>query len=335
MKVLKSFCIVFLFILFFCSCKKPKENTPAPAPPPSNPSAMPCATLSAPPAGFYFKDSTINANQNIKAFFYNPLKDNEIIYVAEGDGFGYNKLYAYSILTKKTIYLGNCWNYLPQVNKQGWIVFSSADFNIYKIKTNGDSLTQLTFNHLCHNPQWDYTGKKMYYFQSAFNAQPAQFIQASTNGNPENSLPAELSVLTMCKKKNGMAHLKHTGGYVSVYYTDITANSETLIFTMKSVSASSPELTFGNLTFDNNDENLYWNTNEGIYTYNLETKQITQRLKNCETLIYTCPMTSFDSDEISYSCHIIKQLDYITLFHAYKTFQINTKTQAIKEFKVF
>ncbi len=47
-----------------------------------------------------------------------------------------------------------------------WIVFSHYTGVIYKIKVNGDSLTQLTFNRRTFYPDWSPDGKKIAYDQS-------------------------------------------------------------------------------------------------------------------------------------------------------------------------
>lgn len=332
---------IFLFCAFiFFSCKE-KEITPPKVPtiptiPVENDSSVTlvCDTLSKEPF-FGWRDSTIDENKNINAFFFNPVNAKEIIYVANGDMFGYNKLFTYSIPSQKITYLSGSGNYLPKINNRNWLVFSSADFNIYKVKTNGDSLRQLTGENMFHNPHWDYTGKFIYFFQSAYNIQPARFVKTDIKGNPIDYLPAEFPVMTMCKKKNGMAYLKNNvNNYISVYYRDLAKNSETLLLTSESVSASSPELTFNHLTFDNNDENLYWSNDKGIFMYNIAEKKITQLYANCKTLTYNRPMVTINSDKLTYTCHIIKQLDYQTLFHFYKTFQMDIKTQAVKEISV-
>ena len=61
--------------------------------------------------------------------------------------------------------LFNNGNYQAQINNKGWIVFNSNDNNIYKIKANGDSLKQLTFNNISNDPKWDYTNTTIYFFK--------------------------------------------------------------------------------------------------------------------------------------------------------------------------
>ncbi|MES2379544.1 MAG: hypothetical protein V4538_00790 [Bacteroidota bacterium] len=46
----------------------------------------------------------------------------------------------------------------PRWSRKGWILFDDRDHNIYKIKANGDSLTQLTQTSGEFVPEWNYEG---------------------------------------------------------------------------------------------------------------------------------------------------------------------------------
>lgn len=299
----------------------------------SNTTILVCENLPPTPV-LGWKDSTIDENKNINAFFFNSVNADEIVYVTNGDVFGYNKIFTYNIPKQKNTYLGSSGTYIPQVNNKGWIVFCSGDFNIFKIKTNGDSLRQLTWGNMFHSPQWDYTGKYIYFFQAAFNIQPAQFVKTDANGTPVNYLTAEIPNMALGKKKNVIAYLKQENNNVAIYYKDLNANYESSLVSSPAVS-SLPQLTFNNLTFDNNDENLYWNTDKGIFSYNMTTKKVTQLFANCQTLIYDRPVISPNSNELNYSCHIIQPLDYGILFHSYKAFQMNVNTNVSREIRIF
>lgn len=92
----------------------------------------------------------------------NPSNPNEIVYI-EGN-FPNSKLIRLNILTseKKVIYNENIIGHLSWSVKD-WILFQrNNDFNIYKIKSNGDSLTQLTFQGLkYHHAIWDPKGERI------------------------------------------------------------------------------------------------------------------------------------------------------------------------------
>src|SRR5690242_19561766 len=95
---MKIFFRTLLFsILIQTACKK---TDPSPEPEPAKPvtpvtpkdTMFKCEDLPPDPVPFAWTDSTTNPDNNVKAFFFNPLKSDEVIAVVEGDAFGYNKL---------------------------------------------------------------------------------------------------------------------------------------------------------------------------------------------------------------------------------------------------
>jgi hypothetical protein len=108
-------------------------------------------------ATHYFKDP-----------YMNPNNENEFVYFMEATQ-KQNPLggiYIYNMLTKqKKLVLES--SFFSNKNKpqseirwsrKGWLIFGGYDNNIYKIKPNGDSLIQLTFNGGDFVPEWNYDG---------------------------------------------------------------------------------------------------------------------------------------------------------------------------------
>lgn len=94
----------------------------------------------------------------------NPLNPNEFVYVlsyAERSG-----LYKYDILSKTSTqilkFVPNNYIAYPSTyvrwSRKGWLIFIDLYNNVYKIKDNGDSLTQLTFKGNDWNPEWNKEG---------------------------------------------------------------------------------------------------------------------------------------------------------------------------------
>ena len=207
---MKLNCFAYLFcILVFYNCKK--ENTKTSDDPPIiqkiDSLLLNCEKLPATPQPFGWQDSTINENKNINAFFYNPLNNFEIIYQVNGDIFGYNKVFLYNTNTKQNLFLFNNGNYQAQINNKGWIVFNSNDNNIYKIKANGDSLKQLTFNNISNDPKWDYTNTTIYFFKKATLSSPSLLTQINTKGQELNSVPIEYTNSAFAKKTSKLFYL--------------------------------------------------------------------------------------------------------------------------------
>src|SRR5688572_13152788 len=125
--------IFLLLLLATPGCnkkKKPSAEDPAPAQVPVAPadsSTFKCGDLPPEPEQFGWSDSTLDVNNNIKAFFTNPSNADEVIVVVQGDAFGFNKMLNYNLRTKTRKHLANLGQYLPSINMAGWIVFSTAE----------------------------------------------------------------------------------------------------------------------------------------------------------------------------------------------------------------
>ncbi|MDD2984432.1 MAG: hypothetical protein PHQ74_13685 [Crocinitomicaceae bacterium] len=90
----------------------------------------------------------------------NPNNDNEIIFY---EGIAPNtRLYYYNLAThEKRMLLDESVLVSISWSKKDWILFQkSADFNLYKMKSNGDSLTQLSFGQEWYEAQWNHAGDK-------------------------------------------------------------------------------------------------------------------------------------------------------------------------------
>jgi len=119
---------------------------------------------------------------------FNPNNDNEIAFFDRDYG---NELgiYKLNLLTniKTPILIGVSMNAFFSWSKKDWIIFQkNTDFNIYKIKSNGDSITQLTFNGIFHGPRWNNDGTKFMATCSSDNIGNRVFDQ---NGNVIDTIP--------------------------------------------------------------------------------------------------------------------------------------------------
>lgn len=97
-----------------------------------------------------------------KAPCFNPANTNEFCYLFIDNQTGENKLCKFNLLTQsKTDLLSNYQIILqPKWSKKDWILFNTLDHNFWKIKSNGDSLIQLTFSSQFLYPEWSPDGSK-------------------------------------------------------------------------------------------------------------------------------------------------------------------------------
>lgn len=337
-KTLRVLNIIFalcLFCLFSCKKDKKQNDTPASTSQDKDSLSSDCKNLPPTPQPFGWTDTTIDVNKNVNAFFVNPLNPDEIVYVVNGDIFGYNKMFTVNLPKKQTIFLASISGYLPQVNQYGWIVFSDLDNNISKIKCNGDSLTQITTNKMTHDPKWDYSGKFIYYYQTAFNNVPSKLNKVNAAGGLFLDLPIELAHTAIFKKSDKIIYLRTKEKTVTLVLKDLAAVTERDLITAPYDSKADP-IVFDNLTLDNNDENFYWSNLGGIFKCNLISLKVDTILKGCPNKIYDSPyIIPSNINTMTFTRHELRPVGPSQLFHEFKSFQMNLTTREITETRIF
>lgn len=325
---------LFVFILTALSCEKNNLTDQPKVVLPDDTTGLKCGNLPPIPQPFGWHDTTFNENINVISFLYNPINLNELFYITSGDIFAYNKMFVLNLVTQQRSYLSNADKFIPQINNKGWVIFNRADLNIYKIKMNGDSLTQLTFNNRCTDPKWDYSGTCIYFFQKSSIHEESKLIQINTKGQILTTYKMEFENTVPSNKNNKILYLKTSENKLAVFIKDLAKNTETLIV-KSDYDFGLQQNDFLNLSIDNEDETIYWSNETGIYSCKLTTLKKEQLFKNCETLIYKNPVLSIIKNKMTYSCKIIKAINSTDLFYEYKNFEIDLTTKEIREVKIF
>ena len=163
------------------ACRK----DPAPEPGPSGGgAATPCVPLpSEPPFGWNYWLSA----PFVWAPRWNPNDPNEFIILEYRTAF-LSKLWKYNLSTHEVEYLIEG-QFLASAEwgASGWILLNFGwPANIFKIKANGDSLTQLTFDAQNFGGEWNYWGDTIVYYHADNSTRimlaDGSFIQELPNG---------------------------------------------------------------------------------------------------------------------------------------------------------
>jgi len=203
---MKANLYIYIISVILCisvgSCKKsaplvlPTVNTEEPDTCYCKPLQEPGATLGCPECNTDLDETYFGSP------IINPINADELIYL---DGvYPNSKISFYNLQTheKRALINENVERNFSWSRKD-WILFQrSADFNLYKIKSNGDSLTQLTYGGKWFHGRWNYEGTKFIVYQK-FNSISKSFIM--------NEQGVVIDSLT---------NWKHRGGYWShpLYY---------------------------------------------------------------------------------------------------------------------
>jgi hypothetical protein len=337
----RTIILILFTCLFVAGCKKNKssaENAPEELPVVTVPdTGLKCQALPPTPEPFGWKDTMNDENRNINAFLFNPVNPNEIICVVNGDAFGKNKMLNYSIVTKQANYLATLGNYLPQVNQNGWIVYSDLTNCVFKIKSDGTGYKQLTYDHRSHDPKWDHTGNYIFYYTEAHMTVnvKAQLHKIDTSGYELDVFEQDLPYSAPFKKSNKMIciKIKDNTSVLILKELDPPISEKELI--SGPVYSKPGQIYFDNMTLDNNDENLYWSNSNGIYRYNLASQHVDSLFKNCPNMIFDNPIISYKAGELTYSQHVMIPLSTISLLHKFRAMEFNIYNGQSTEIRIF
>jgi hypothetical protein len=331
--------ILLIAVTCLLACCRKKESTPEPDPEPAGPvvpadTGFKCGNLPPSPYPFAWIDSTFDENRNVNAFFRNPLNGDEVIVIVNGDAFGYNKMINYNLKLKQSKLLATVDSYLPDVNSKGWIVYSTAENNVFRIKANGDSLKQLTNMNLAHDPKWDHTGTRICFFQDAYSNVPSQLIKINTAGAGLLVIELPLPNSAQFNKSNHMIYQQVNNFSVTLVKKNLDTFEETSLISGP-YSPQSKSLHFDNLVLDNEDQNMYWSNAGGIFRCSLSTLKTDTLFRNCENMIHLRPVINHGAPELNFARHIIRPISTYVLYHQYKTYEMNLQTSFVSEQRIF
>lgn len=220
---------------------------------------------------------------------FNPNNANEFIFSFQPNGTGKTKLCKFNLQTSKytVLYEGSILS-CCKWGKAGWIVMGLSDGNIWKIKDDGQNLTQLTFSNNAFNPLWNYD-----FTQIAFefnNHSRDETIIIDSLGNSIDTLTEYGVAGSSCWNNRDYFA---TAGCVDInIYNPITKQFTSV--------AQNPDPNSGctiGVSFIG-DNQLIWSGISGIYSTNIIDKSTHKLLSSCATNKYLCPSYSAISQKI-------------------------------------
>ena len=192
---------------------------------------------------------------------------------------------------KQVIYEGN-FGVRPRWSRKDWILLNLRDFNIYKIKSNGDSLTQLTTGGNCLGGEWSKTGDRFVYELFGVLSGSARVI-CDDLGNPLDTALGGGYLSASWQHDSLMVAANVMGGVTIV---DLGSGSDVYqgINPVNSVSN-----TLGKTTAEwLDDKNVIWANINGIFTTNIEDEIMIPLKESCNAKIYKYPTVSFSTQKV-------------------------------------
>jgi hypothetical protein len=213
---------------------------------------------------------------------YNPNSADEIIFVERKNGNNSFFITKLDLITHEKFYLHETQflDYAPKWGRNDFILMAIRG-NIWIVKSNGDSLTQLTLDGNNYNPNWSYDASSIY-CGKVVNVQGSQQkigVVMDISGVIKDSLSSW-----------GPANTNHPK--YSIYVgPDLGPNLIGLSIRDVKMDTSGVVATFNPshncYGFDwLNDETIIWSKYDGVYLTNIKSGNTSFLFENCDNKIY-------------------------------------------------
>lgn len=178
----------------------------------------------------------------------------------------------------------------PKWGKNDCILLNLPDANIWRIKSNGDSLTKITTRGGYYQPEWNIDCNKLVFYETNL---PFNYFISDINGNILDSFPNNLSA--------PMKWYNDSLIFYQIYWNIYCLNLKTRILSVFYSNIANDD---GGIIITKNNDLIFSKTN-GIYSINLSNKSLKKIKSTCNSKVYVWPTYSSITDKI-----IWQRLDY-------------------------
>lgn len=283
----KLLVIFFPLLLIIGSCTEdPIINCDYPIPVPCDttisflPPLDTCMNLPPEPAtGYSYKGPDVQFNFPI----WNPSNANEFIFnrIENTDISPVSVFWKLNICTgKRTTVVDDIISASFDWNKQDWIVFLAGSYNVWKVKSSGDSLTQLTSGIRYREAFWHHDEQAIICSANDPN-HPLLFshsLMLDVNGAIIDTLPFRIG--RGAARGNLIADLMLVDDIPKLGY--INLDTEDFISLL-----DHPIQDFGAMQDIDwlDDDHIIWTNDRGVNKVNIHTQEVELIKKNCESLL--------------------------------------------------
>lgn len=294
----RYFIILSIVVCAILSCKKDEPLSSYPCQKNDKCKSIP----DAPPFGWNY----IYRGKAFESPCFNPKNENEILFVDQSGLVTQQKLYAFNLISRNFLLL--CEGHFlsrPKWGLNDWIVFCFQDNNIWKIKSNGDSLVQVTTSGDFFFPTWDYRSIRI--IANLSTIQKAVFL------TPEGE------IIDTLKK------FSYGGGFFSFVNDSIIVTSSYQglgIYNLNSDVISilhTAEISSYSGIYVSCDSTVTWIDESGMYVSSISTPLKTKKIfSSCNSQMYLSPTLSADCKRICWEKITKKALNKNDLQIEYK-----------------
>jgi hypothetical protein len=319
----KYFAIIIV-LLVAGGCKK---DSPAPI---EQPSVSNCSDFTGCDNSFAinYYDST-----QFQSPCVNPNNANEFIYIYKNSNTPLlNGLYKYNISnnTKQKLSSLNTFSH-PKWGKNNWILFSAINGDnreIFKIKSNGDSLTQLTAGYPDLFPEWDNKNNRIIFNRQIYLGSPSsKIIITDLNGNLLDSIDNKYFHNGSCNTIAELALPPFSKRECGISVVSSENKAETLL-----IEPIKCENKNQGICWHPNNLDIYYTTYYGsLFKINKSTKEQSIIKSFCDTKTYGAVSVSPNGDFL-----LVERIDarQINCNPWYKSTIYKVSTDGISEIKI-
>lgn len=251
---------------------------------------------------------------------FNPNNGNEFIYIRQNITTSERELYKFDIINDTSLLIkGNVTGY-PKWGKKDWILIELNDQNIWKIKSNGDSLTLLSSEGIYSDDAvWNQSGTKFIFrlhYGDSVNSVICNLdgsIETQTSdiiyeGGVWASSSDKILYATSLAEDYGIAWMD----------TNLTESHKFKLMASK----NGWDILMG-MAWMADNENVLWSTGSTVSITNIYSGSTSELLKNCDSKKYQFPSVSPDGTKILFEKEFTTEVSEVELFIEYKIVIIN------------
>lgn len=276
-QLIKIALLFFISVFYGCEPKSPLQPSDCP------PYEEECEII---PPPDWIEYNEIGDSLNIFYPCVNPENSDEVIFLRNENGW---KLYKYNINsgTNSIIYSGVLLS-PPRWGSDDWIMIAPSDTKLWKIKSDGSELTQLT-DLGCFHGDWNFNGEKITYA----NMNIQKNIIADADGNILDTLNYSLSGTQAWNHPNSLIGLPVVipSGGLNIF--NHLTNETTFIPTPDDIS------NYSGMQWNPQGTGIIWSGKNGIYLTKLSGNTF-RMIESCDSKKWLFPSISGNSVYFEY-----------------------------------
>lgn len=226
-----------------------------------------------------------------------PINSDNLLYLRKNQDTRLLELYRHTISTGESVFIRDHVANARWSSKD-WICFEDVrNRQLYKMKSNGDSLTQLTFEDRNWNPEWHPDGTKLIFLKDKVSPRAIFRIIMDEQGVVLDTLPI------IGHQETNQVSWSPDGKKIAVHYFSLSEEAAILAY------YKYPEKTFHQVTFNvteletgwmdgfdwgHDSRSIYFSNYLGILKLDIQSGQISRIRPDCQNRYYTFVFTADD-----------------------------------------